>query len=65
MFWMQDLWSESLSATGAISSEKILKMVDILVRFIYRGCDQILVQSRAFNESVKRQGGDSLKALLS
>jgi glycosyltransferase involved in cell wall biosynthesis len=57
MFWMQDLWPESLSATGAISSENILKMVDILVRFIYRGCDRILVQSRAFIEPVKRQGG--------
>jgi len=58
IFWMQDLWPESLSATGAISSEKILKMVDILVRFIYRGCDRILVQSRAFIEPVKRQDGD-------
>lgn len=57
MFWMQDLWPESLSATGAISSEKILKMVDILVRFIYRGCDRILIQSRAFFQPVKHQGG--------
>jgi len=63
MFWMQDLWPESLSATGAISSEKILKMVDILVRFIYRGCDRILVQSRAFIEPVKRQGGDQDRIL--
>ena len=58
MFWMQDLWPESLSATGAVSSKKILKIVDILVRFIYRGCDLILVQSRAFVEPIKRQGGD-------
>jgi len=59
MFWMQDLWPESLSATGAIRSEKIIKMVDILVRFIYRGCDRILVQSRAFFGSIKRQGVNS------
>ena len=58
MFWMQDLWPESLSATGAIRSEKILKMVDALVRFIYRGCDRILIQSRAFYEPVRRQGFD-------
>jgi colanic acid biosynthesis glycosyl transferase WcaI len=63
MFWMQDLWPESLSATGAISSEKILKMVDILVRFIYRGCDRILVQSRAFIEPVERQGCDQNRIL--
>jgi len=63
MFWMQDLWPESLSATGAISSEKILKMVDILVRFIYRGCDRILIQSRAFFKPVKHQGGDPNRIL--
>ena len=63
MFWMQDLWPESLSATGAVRSKKILKMVDILVRFIYRGCDRILVQSRAFIEPVKRQGCDQNRIL--
>lgn len=63
MFWMQDLWPESLSATGAVRSEKILKMVDMLVRFIYRGCDLILVQSRAFIEPIKRQGGDPDRTL--
>ena len=58
MFWMQDLWPESLSATGAVRSVKILKMVDMLVRFIYKGCDRILVQSQAFFEPVKHRGGD-------
>ena len=37
IFWMQDLWPESLSATGAVRSEKILKLVELMVRFIYRG----------------------------
>ncbi|MCD4741053.1 MAG: glycosyltransferase family 4 protein [Desulfobacteraceae bacterium] len=63
MFWMQDLWPESLSATGAVRSKKILKVVDTLVRFIYRACDLILVQSRAFVESIKRQGGDPNRIL--
>lgn len=63
MFWMQDLWPESLSATGAVRSEKILKMVDMLVRFIYKGCDRILVQSQAFFEPVMRRGGDSSRIL--
>jgi glycosyltransferase involved in cell wall biosynthesis len=42
-----------LSATGAIKSKKILKMAEALVRFIYRGCDRILVQSRAFSAQVE------------
>ena len=35
MFWMQDLWPESLSAIGAIRSKVILKMVAMVVRLIY------------------------------
>lgn len=52
-FWVQDLWPESISATGAIRSPMILRWVEKLVRFIYRGCDRILIQSRAFREPVE------------
>lgn len=48
IFWILDLWPESLSATGAISSPRTLKVVDEMVRFIYRGCDKILVSSQGF-----------------
>lgn len=58
MFWVQDLWPESLSATGAVHSEKILKLVERMVTFIYRRCDRILVQSRAFIPRVEGLGGD-------
>ena len=57
VFWVQDLWPESLSATGAIRARWILKLVEKLVRIIYRGCDLILVQSRAFISSVEMLGG--------
>jgi colanic acid biosynthesis glycosyl transferase WcaI len=63
MFWVQDLWPESLSATGAVRSERILGGVDRLVRFIYRGCDRVLVQSRGFVGRVKAQGVDPAKIL--
>lgn len=52
ILWILDLWPESLSATGAMRSPAILKKVDTLVRFIYRGCDKILVSSRGFIPSV-------------
>lgn len=58
MFWVQDLWPESLSATGAVSSQWVLRIVDRLVRFIYRGCNQILVQSRGFFQPIQRMGVD-------
>lgn len=57
LFWMQDIWPESLSATGAVRSKPILKMTELLVRFIYKGCDRILVQSRAFIPSIVKLGG--------
>jgi colanic acid biosynthesis glycosyl transferase WcaI len=59
LFWVQDLWPESLSATGAIRSRWMLNKVEKLVRFIYRRCDLILVQSRAFISPIEKLGVDS------
>lgn len=58
-FWIQDLWPESLSATGMVRSPFILRAVEKLVRFIYHRCDRLLVQSRAFVGSVTRLGIDA------
>jgi len=55
-FWVQDLWPESLAATGAVRSALILRTVEKLVRWIYRGCDRILTQSRAFFEPIEKLG---------
>ena len=52
LFWVQDLWPESLSATGAVTSKWILDRVETLVRFIYSRCDRILVQSEAFKPPI-------------
>lgn len=56
VFWVQDLWPESLSATGAVNSLRALAAVRSLVRWIYRGCSRILVQSQAFFEPVEKMG---------
>lgn len=56
LFWVQDLWPESLSATGAVRSRQALRVVERLVRFIYRGCERILVQSLAFRDPIRRLG---------
>jgi len=50
--WVQDMWPESLSATGFLRNRFILKMVGYMVRGIYSCADTILVQSRAFYEPV-------------
>jgi len=57
VFWVLDLWPESLAASGAIRSAHVLAMVKRLVRFIYRRCDKILVSSKGFIESIDSVGG--------
>lgn len=50
--WVQDLWPESLSATGYVKNKKAIQAVGWLVRFIYSQADTLLVQSKAFIKSV-------------
>jgi glycosyltransferase involved in cell wall biosynthesis len=50
--WVQDLWPESLEATGFVKNKTLLSLVERLVKFIYKKSDTILVQSKAFIEPV-------------
>ncbi|MFJ4050008.1 glycosyltransferase family 4 protein [Pseudomonas hunanensis] len=52
--WVQDLWPESLAATGFIRNRFLLSIIGLLVRGLYWAVDVLLVQSRAFIEPVKR-----------
>ena len=52
--WVQDLWPESLQATGFIRNRFVLAGVRSLVRWIYYFSDTLLVQSKAFIEPVSR-----------
>ncbi len=56
LFWVQDLWPESVSATGAIKSSNLLKLIRKIVKYIYKSCDLILVQSKAFISSIEQFG---------
>ncbi len=56
LFWVLDLWPDSLSATGVVKSPLILGWVGRLVRFIYKNCDLVLVQSRGFFPHIQQFG---------
>src|SRR5687767_2063320 len=58
MFWVQDLWPESLSATGMAPSPALARAIAALVRFIYSRCDRVLVQSEGFISRVQAVGAD-------
>ncbi|GGE39839.1 glycosyltransferase WbuB [Agaricicola taiwanensis] len=59
IFWVQDLWPESLAATGATRSRMIIATVRRLVRFLYRRSDIIGVSSRAFEQPVRSLSPDA------
>ncbi len=50
--WVQDLWPESLRATGFVRNPMIFDAVEVVVRWLYRKNDLLLVQSKAFVEPV-------------
>ena len=56
--WVQDLWPESLSATGFVRNRVVLNRVTQVIRFIYRHTDRILVPSRAFFRPIEELAGD-------
>lgn len=57
--WVQDLWPESLSATGFVRNKWILKIVAVLVRWIYGCADSLLIQSEAFRGPVEKYAAAS------
>ena len=59
--WVQDLWPESLWTTGFIKNRFLLKLVEYVVRYIYRYSDSVLIQSHAFREPVARLLSDENK----
>ena len=52
VFWVLDLWPETLVAVGVLKSRFLTKIVGVLVSYIYKHCDLILTQSRAFIQNI-------------
>ena len=51
--WVQDLWPESLQATGYIRNPRVLAIIAAVVRGIYKRQDLVLVQSPGFEGPVR------------
>jgi colanic acid biosynthesis glycosyl transferase WcaI len=52
VFWVQDLWPNTLSAIGAVKSPMLLILIGYLVKFIYKHCNLILGQSPGFLKNI-------------
>ncbi|MCF6299072.1 MAG: glycosyltransferase family 4 protein [Thiomicrorhabdus sp.] len=61
VFWVLDLWPETLEAVGVLRSPRGLSLVGKLVSFIYNRCDLVLGQSKAFYSGISRYCNDASK----
>lgn len=61
IFWVLDLWPETLKSLKIINSSFILSIVGKLVSFIYQRCDLILGQSRSFESEINKYSFNQLK----
>lgn len=48
VLWVQDLWPQVVTSTGFVESRFAVAALHVLVRFIYRAADTVLVQSNQF-----------------
>lgn len=60
-FWVQDLWPESLSAAGGVTNKYVLDFFDKITKLIYSKAKKVLVQSKGFEDYIKKQGDFSGK----
>lgn len=51
--WITDLWPESLRASGAVQNKFILWLIEIVVKFVYKHVDHILISAKGFEKSIK------------
>jgi glycosyltransferase involved in cell wall biosynthesis len=61
VFWVLDLWPETLVALDEVRSPWILASVGRVVRFIYNRCAFVLGQSRGFVDSIAKYCDDKKK----
>lgn len=61
VFWVLDLWPDTLKALGVVHSPMVLGWVGNMVRFIYNRCTLVLGQSRGFLGSIAQYCDDKDK----
>jgi colanic acid biosynthesis glycosyl transferase WcaI len=61
VFWVLDLWPETLAALGVVRSPRVLGWVSQMVRYIYNRCALVLGQSRGFLVGIAKHCEDKTK----
>lgn len=58
---IQDMWPDTLRATGMIGNPRALKVVDVVCRWVYRRVDHIVVLSPGFKRLLEERGVPTTK----
>lgn len=61
LFWVLDLWPESLTAAGGINNKYILSPFKKLTKWIYKHSDKILIGSKGYRKSINQKGDFNYK----
>ena len=61
VFWVLDLWPESIATSKGLNNTWLYKAINFLVCYIYRQCDRILYTSKGFALSIQSRGVDPSK----
>ena len=56
LFWVLDLWPESLQVAGGINNKHVLGAFEWVAKFCYRNSDKILISSKGFKNSICEKG---------
>jgi colanic acid biosynthesis glycosyl transferase WcaI len=63
VFWVLDLWPETLQALGVVRKRWVLNAVGQLVTWIYAHCDLILAQSKSFIPQISKRCDKSTRVV--
>lgn len=61
LFWVLDLWPESLQVAGGVNNKLVLGIFERVAKTCYKTSDQILISSRGFKDSICEKGDFSGK----
>ena len=56
LFWVLDLWPESVFAASGLKTGWLNRLLTKLVKYIYNRCDAILISSKGFQKSIEEKG---------
>lgn len=61
VFEVRDLWPESIKAVGAITNDRVIRILERIEMSLYKSADKIVVVTDTFKKNISSRGIDSEK----